>query len=126
MLKLLYTEVGLFMERVLAPLELTIAQRVVLAMRLGQTLHVEPGRAAFLLPAQITVLKELQEFLLRADNRQVSVTSVDLDYVEVSVTGSWVSAHEGADEGMLLTVLSDELEATIYQLWQASQRLLVL
>ncbi|MBD2095683.1 hypothetical protein H6F90_11005 [Trichocoleus sp. FACHB-591] len=54
MLKLNYTENGLYMERLMASPELAIAQRVVLAMRLGQFLQVEPGHASFLLSADVS------------------------------------------------------------------------
>lgn len=126
MLKLHYTEVGLYMEYVETSLELTIAQRVVLAMRLGQTLHVEPGRASFLLPAQMTALRDLQMLLNQDGYHQVAVTRVDRDYVEVSLHGSWISEGAEADQGMLLTVLGAQLEAMIYELWQASQMLVSL
>jgi hypothetical protein len=59
MLKLNYTDVGLYMEQTMTNPELLIAQRVLLAMRLGrsalpsrkESLHIEPGHASFLLPA---------------------------------------------------------------------------
>jgi hypothetical protein len=126
MLKLNYTEVGLYMEYVETSLELTIAQRVVLAMRLGQTLHVEPGRASFLLPMQMTALRDLQMLLTQDSHHRVAVTSVDRGYVEVSLQGSWISEGAEADQGMLLTVLGAPLEAMIYKLWQASQMLVSL
>ena len=59
MLKLNYTDVGLYMERTMTNPELLIAQRVLLAIRLGRSLHIEPGRASFLLPADIPQLKVL-------------------------------------------------------------------
>ncbi len=68
MLKLNYTEDGLYMERVLSSPELVIAQRVVLAMRLGQTIHLQPGHASFLLPADVPQLKQL-EMSLRQECR---------------------------------------------------------
>jgi len=53
MLKLTYTEFGLHLERVTVSLETLVSQRVVLALRMGQTLHVEPSRAAFLLSIEV-------------------------------------------------------------------------
>jgi hypothetical protein len=47
MLKLNYTDVGLFMERTMTNPELLIAQRVLLAMRLGQTLMLNPVMPPF-------------------------------------------------------------------------------
>lgn len=46
MLKLNNTDVGLYMEQIMINPELLMQERVFLAMRLGQTLYVEPGRAS--------------------------------------------------------------------------------
>jgi hypothetical protein len=58
------------MERIMTNPELLIAQRVLLAMRLGQTLHVEPGHASFLLPADIPKLKVLRCHYIRSTPHQ--------------------------------------------------------
>jgi len=60
MLKLTYTDVGLHLERVPIPLEATVALRVILAMRTGSTLYAEPGRASFLLPADLPELNRIR------------------------------------------------------------------
>ena len=121
MLKLNYTDVGLFMERTITNPELLIAQRVLLAMRLGQTLHVELGRASFLLPANLPELEELEAALQRECNPSATVFPVDDDFVEVNLSGSWVAESKEAHEGMFLTVMSDWLEHFIYKLWQMSE-----
>jgi hypothetical protein len=129
MLKLNYTEVGLYMERIMTAPELLIAQRVVLAMRLGQPLYVEPSRASFLLPADIPELKQLEMALLQEYSTTVTLTLVDEEFVEVSLSGSWIAESKEAHEGMFLTVISDSLSETfrertecfIYKLWQMSE-----
>jgi len=50
MLKLTYTETGFNLERLAQSPEQLVALRVVLAMRVGQSISVEPSTAAFLLP----------------------------------------------------------------------------
>lgn len=60
MLKLNYTEVGLYMEQTMTAPEILMQDRVVLAMRLGQTFYVEPGRASFLLPTDTPELGQLE------------------------------------------------------------------
>ena len=121
MLKLNYTDVGLFMERTMTNPELLIAQRVLLAMRLGQTLHVEPGRASFLLPADIPELKVLEMTLQREYGSAVTLIAVDEDFVEVGLSGSWIAEDKDAHEGIFLTVMSDRIERFIYKLWQMSE-----
>lgn len=121
MLKLNYTEVGLYMERTMTSLELLIAQRVVLAMRLGHSLHIEPGRASFLLPVDIPELQQLEMALRQEYQPIATVLPVDDQFVEVSLKGSWVADSQEAHEGMFLTMLSDRTEFFIYKLWQMSE-----
>jgi hypothetical protein len=129
MLKLNYTEDGLYMERVMTSPELAIAQRVILAMRLGQSLQVELGHASFLLPADVPELEQLELSLRQECRGRVAVIPVDDKFVEVSLSGSWIAESKEAHEGMFLTVLSDSLSETLceraefflYKLWQMSE-----
>jgi hypothetical protein len=121
MLKLNYTELGLYMERTLTAPEMLIAQRVILAMRLGQALHVEPGCASFLLPVDIPELEQLEIALQQEYNTLVTITAVDDEFVEISLNGSWMADDQAAHEGMFLTVMSDRIEFFIYKLWQMSE-----
>lgn len=121
MLKLNYTEVGLYMERTMTAPEMLIAQRVVLALRLGQPLHVKPGCASFLLPANIPELEQLEMALQRECSSTVTVIPVDDEFVEVVLSGSWVAEDREAHEGMFLTLMSDRAEFFIYKLWQMSE-----
>ena len=113
MLKLNYTDVGLYMERTMTNPELLIAQRVLLAMRLGQTLNVEPGHASFLLPADIPQLKVLEMALHQDYGSVVTLIAVDEEYVEVGLSGSWIAENKDAHEGMFLTVMGDRIEFLI-------------
>jgi hypothetical protein len=121
MLQLSYTEDGLYMERVVSSPELAIAQRVILAMRLGQSLQVEPGHASFLLPADVPELEQLELSLRQECRGRVTVTPVDDEFVEVGLSGSWIAESKEAHEGMFLTVLSDRVEFFLYKLWQMSE-----
>ncbi len=121
MLKLNYTDVGLYMERTMTNPELLIAQRVLLAMRLGQTRPVEPGHASFLLPADIPELEVLETALHREYGSAVTLIAVDEEFVEVGLSGSWIAEDKDAHEGMFLTVMSDRTEFLIHKLWQTSE-----
>jgi hypothetical protein len=130
MLKLNYTDVGLYMERTITNPELLIAQRVLLAMRLGQTLHIEPGRASFLLPADIPELKALGMALHQEYGTAVTLIAVDEEFVEVGISGSWIAEDKDAHEGMFLAVMSvypeggtasHRTEFLIYKLWRMSE-----
>ncbi|MBM0743695.1 hypothetical protein JOY44_19090 [Phormidium sp. CLA17] len=119
MLKLTYTENGLHMERVMAPLEVLIAQRIVLAMRLGQHLYIQPGRASFLLPATAPSLKQLEQILRLEQTQVVMVTPVDQEFVEATVYGSWIAENIQAETGIFVTAVSDMAEFLLLRLWEA-------
>lgn len=121
MLKLTYTEMGLHLERVVASMETLIAQRVLLALRSGQRLHVEPGKASFLLPADTRGLAQLETAIRWERNAVISVVAVDDDFVEVCLAGSWVAESAAAHEGMFIAAFSERAEFLIYKLWQATQ-----
>ncbi|KKI98303.1 alr0857 family protein [Prochlorothrix hollandica] len=121
MLKLIYTETGFHLERVAAPLEVLVTQRVALALRFGQTLHLEPGKASFLIPAHTEELLNLELSLPLEESQRLTIASVDEGLVELTVTGTWLAATATADEGLFFTVFSDRTEFLIHKVWQASK-----
>lgn len=121
MLKLTYTEAGLHMERISAPLEVLIAQRVLLALRFGQRLYVEPGKASFLMPTDTPSLAHLEATLRMEHRSTVTISAVDDAFVEISVEGSWIAEGVNAHEGTFITALSDRTEFFVYKLWQITQ-----
>jgi len=119
MLKLNYTESDLHMERIAAPLEVMVAQRVLLALRAGQTLHIQPGHASFLIPADAPGLAQLEA--LQLEQRVSLTTPVDEQFMEICVEGSWIAATAQAHEGTFIAALGDRVEFLVYKLWQATQ-----
>ncbi len=121
MLKLTYTDNGLHLERVAAPLDVLVAQRVVLAMRSGQPLYVQPGTAAFLLKADTPGLTQLQRSLQLEQHQVMSLAPVDAEFVELTVQGSWMAEAIEAEEGVFVTALSHLTEMWVMKLWEATQ-----
>jgi hypothetical protein len=121
MLKLTYTQSGLVLERVSASLEVLVAQRVLLALRTGETLYVEPGYAAFLLPDGLPGLQQLEVAIKREACREVSIASTNDGFVEVNLRGSWIAATTSTHEGIFMAALGDCTEFFLDQLWQKSQ-----
>ncbi len=118
MLKLTYTDVGLHLERLNLSLETLVAQRVILAMRLGQTLHVEPGKAAFLLPMATPGLESLETMIRLERVQDVVIIAVDDECVEISMKGNWIAQDVAAHEGTFLAMLGDRTEFFVQKLWQ--------
>lgn len=121
MLKLTYTEAGLYLEHISAPLEILMAQRVLLSIRAGQRLCIEPGRASFLLPNDAPDLPHLELILSQDGGQVVEILAVDGAFVEVSLQGIWVAEHPDAEDGMFIVTVSDWAETLIYRLWQETR-----
>lgn len=121
MLKLTYTENGLHLERAAAPLEVLIAQRVVLAMRTGQRLHIEPGTASFLLNADTPGLAQLRRSLQLEQSEVMAIAPVDDEFVELTVAGSWLAETVDAESGVFVTALSHVTELLVMKLWATTQ-----
>lgn len=121
MLKLTYSDSGLHIEQVNAPIDILIAQRVVLAIRAGQALCVQPGRASFLIPSQAKGLVLLEHALVNAGPHGISLSTVDAEFDEISMMGSWLAADRDGEEGMFLTEMAEAIEYLLYDLWQATQ-----
>ncbi|MEM6598700.1 MAG: alr0857 family protein [Cyanobacteria bacterium P01_C01_bin.69] len=122
MLKLNYNDYGLFLEHVTASLDAVATQRVMLAVYAGETLHLEPGRAAFLVSADATGVNQLKSVLQKDATQTVTLTGVDDEFVEVSLKGTWIANSANAEAGTFITALTPVSEALIYQLWQVTHR----
>ena len=122
MLKLNYTDYGLFLEQVAASLDAVAAQRVMLAVNVGETLHLEPGRAAFLLPVELPGITQLKSMLRTNTADEIALATVDDEYVEVSLKGTWIASSANDEAGTFMTALAPESELLIYHLWQVTQR----
>jgi len=122
MLKLNYNDYGLFLERVTASLDAIATQRVMLAVYAGETLHLEPGRAAFLVSANANGVSQLKTVLQGDTTKTVTLTNVDDEFVEVSLKGTWIANSANAEAGTFISALAPVSEALIYQLWQVTQR----
>lgn len=128
MLKFTYTEMGITIERVNQSLEELVMLRVVLAMRVGQRLIVEPGTASFLLSANLQAWKLLDAVVQRSLNDTIALCQCDAEFIEVSLRGTWVAQTTSSEEGIFLAELGDSLpgmlceraEFILFKLWQES------
>ncbi|MBD2628280.1 MULTISPECIES: alr0857 family protein [Nostocaceae] len=121
MLKLTYTEGSFFLECLTLPIEEWVAQRVILALRVGQPLCCEPSTASFLLPVDLPGVERLKLEVQRNDSEIIALCTGDAEYLEVTLQGSWLS--DGADDavGVFVTTMSDRTEFFLNKLWHESQ-----
>jgi hypothetical protein len=119
MLKLTYTENGFYLERLAQPLEEWVTARVILALRAGTSLCVEPSTASFLLPADMPQLCHLERHQEGEDAIALSVC--DAEYVEVSLQGTWMTSETNGAEGVFVTSMNYAVEFFLIKLWEESQ-----
>nr|MDJ0554793.1 hypothetical protein [Microcoleaceae cyanobacterium MO_207.B10] len=91
MLKLTYTESGFYIERLATSPEQLVALRVMLAMRVGEKIVVEPSSAAFLLPANLPEMSMLEVAVEKEGGEAIAFCVADREYVEVSLGGTWIT-----------------------------------
>ncbi len=121
MLKLTYTETSFLLERLAQSLEDWVAQRVVLALRVGNSFCLEPSTASFLLPADLPEVSYLGIVAQREGVDAIALSVCDAEYIEVSLQGSWLSADPNQEEGVFVTTVGDRTEFFLFKLWQEAQ-----
>ncbi len=120
MLKLTYTESGFYMERLAQSPEQLVALRVMLAMRVGQKIVVEPSSAAFLLPVSLPELSMLEVAVQKEGGEDITLCIADDEFVEVSLGGSWITVDPEQENGIFIAALSERIELLLFKLWQAT------
>jgi len=121
MLKLTYIETGFYLEYLAKSLEEWVQGRVILALRVGECLCIEPSNAAFLLPADLPGLDTLAVEVRRQDPESLTLSVCDAEYVEVSIKGTWVSLDTDSNEGVFVAAMSHSIEFFLLKLWQDAQ-----
>ncbi|MEH2150188.1 alr0857 family protein [Nostoc sp.] len=121
MLKLTYTESSFDLECVTLSLEEWVAQRVILALRVGQSFCIEPTTASFLLPVDLPGVEVLRAEVKRDDREIIALCACDAEYMEVTLQGSWLSASSKDSVGVFATTMSDRAEFFLHKLWQEAQ-----
>lgn len=120
MLKLTYTETGVHLELVAQSLEEWVFSRVILSLRVGLRLLVEPSTASFLLPADLPGLPLLQS-AAQLETEAIALCVCDAEYIEVTLQGTWLAADEESAEGAFVAAMSDLTEFFLFKLWQEAQ-----
>ncbi|MBD2607792.1 hypothetical protein H6G81_25550 [Scytonema hofmannii FACHB-248] len=122
MLKLIYTEKSFHLECLTQSLEQWVQGRVILALRVGQCLCVEPSTASFLLPVDLPGVEALKAEVKRNVSEIMALSVCDAEYLEVTLRGSWISNGSEDAEGVFVTAMSDRTEFFVHKLWQEAQK----
>jgi hypothetical protein len=127
MLKITYSDADLLIESLALTVETVVAQRTMVALRLGETIVVEPARGSFLLPGDLPGIAALISFTRPLVEVDVEVCDRSPDpcqpiWLEVTLHGTWVAHGATTAEGILLAELAPAIEQQILKLWQHSQQ----
>jgi hypothetical protein len=121
MLKLTYSDFGLHLEQIGESLEQLVAQRSILAVRIGESVYIQPGNASFLVPEDaITASLDLDRSI--SPHFPISLCCVDEDFYEVNISGVWISKNGYGSEGIFAARLGAQAESFIQRLWKSSQQ----
>ncbi|WP_019506965.1 alr0857 family protein [Pleurocapsa sp. PCC 7319] len=118
MLKITYLEEEIYLEYLQESVEAWKASRVLVSLRAAASIYIEPSTACLIFPVNIPYLSGWSELEVRAN---VEITICDEEYIEVSLSGTWVSMSEESEEGVFVCDLNQRNEYFLYQLWQESQ-----
>jgi hypothetical protein len=117
MLKLTYTDTGLELERVDATVETVVKRRTILALRLGQPICVQPGRASFLVPIEGLDLRQFKAMMKNDPGQAIALCKVDHDCYEMTLRGTWIAHSNEAHEGMFVAAMDEAMERYVNQVW---------
>jgi len=115
MLKVTYTETGLYLEYCPEPLDLLLSDRVCMYAHARRPITVQPMRASIPLPATLSGTQELRRF------PELELALCDRDWLEITLPGLWVTEDVDQEVGVFMTELNPRLEQRIFRLWAIAQ-----
>jgi hypothetical protein len=116
MLKLIYTETDLHIEKLSSSVEEWVSQRVLLALRVGNKISVEPTGASFGLSTSLAGWPELEHLIGREASEAVSLSVCEL--IEIGLEGYWLCQNPLSEEGIFVTHLPSIVENTLLAMWE--------
>lgn len=118
MLKITYLEDGIYVEYLQESVEAWKTRRILVSLRAGTSIYVENITASLVLPTNIAYHAGLNEL---AAKELIQIIPCDENYVEVALSGNWVSQTKNSEAGVFVCELNHSSEYFLYELWQESQ-----
>ncbi len=120
MLKLAYSDIGIHLEHLSSDITQVIAQRRLLAHRMGHVLHLEPSYAAMVIPDESSPEMKRLEFAIATSNEEnISLCASLANGIEVILQGYWLAHNTSATEGLFLTALQPSIEWELTRIWDS-------
>ncbi|AFY30528.1 alr0857 family protein [Calothrix sp. PCC 7507] len=118
MLKLTYAENSFNLELINEPWENWVNKRVVLALSAATQIYMKPSTAAFVIPAQLSDLADLEKL---APANMIELCPCDASWVEVILKGIWLTSDANSEVGVFVTSLSKAAELLLEKIAQSEQ-----
>ncbi len=134
MLKLTYTSTGVTLERSVESFEATIRRRVLVGLRIGEPVGLEPTSISLLVNHSLPALKGLMGAIAKLrtqsphpESAQTPTNALELiqkgaAQVEMRLQGYWLAQQENPGEGIFFMNTDPVLEGHLVQIWQSSHQ----
>jgi hypothetical protein len=122
MLKLTYTSTGVTLERSVESFEATIRRRVLLGLRIGEPVGLEPTSISLLVDHSLPALKGLMGAIAQTPTNALELVRKGAAQVEMRLQGYWLAQQENPGEGIFLMNADPVLEGYLVNIWQASHQ----
>lgn len=122
MLKLTYTSTGVTLERSVESFEAAIRQRVLLGLRIGEPVGLEPTSISLLVSRSLPALKELMGVIAQTPTHALELIQKEAAQVEMRLKGYWLSQQENPGEGIFFVNVEPIIEGYLVNIWQSSHQ----
>jgi hypothetical protein len=122
MLKITYTSTGATLEHSSESLEATMRRRVMLSLRVGEPLGLEPTSISLLVNHSLPALKALATVIAQAPTYALQLIQRGAAEVEMQLQGYWLAQPQNPGEGVFLAHFDPTLECHLVKIWQTSQQ----
>jgi hypothetical protein len=122
MLKLTYTSTGVILERSVESFEATLRRRVLLGLRIGEPVGLEPTSISLRVSRSLPALQGLMGEIADIPTHTLQLIQKEAAQVEMRLQGYWLAQQENPGEGIFLLNLEPILEGHLVNIWQASHQ----
>jgi hypothetical protein len=122
MLKITYTSTGATLEHSYESLESIIRRRVLLNLRVGNPLGLEPTSVSLLVSQSLPTLKALVGAIAHTPTQALELIQKGAAQVEMRLQGYWLAQQEKPGEGIFFANFDPILECHLVKIWRESQQ----
>ena len=118
MLKITYLENDVRLEYLSKSLKVWQSERILLNLRAAVGVFTTSSIASLVFPRHLPRLRELFNL---AEREELEVIPCDQEYIEVSLSGTWIAQAENSELGIFICEITPDSERLLAQLWEDSQ-----